>query len=246
MLYGSIKYAEDLPYTNQIISDFSNTMQTNKRALTLGSLALSMLLGRIALSGMIAKSPEDAINKKETEVWAKQYLKGKTHVVPYKDLGNAFYTHMTNKNTGEKQHIVAYDPKFNKSVAAHEIGHGMSHFPRVPLSNLIAPALLSIGGYSFGTHLGIEDGKFDGLGMSLIGAGMLAPTLIDEYGASSNAKKILKDHNIKPRGLTRAWATYAAPLAVGVGALGAGYFTGQYYNNKLHQIDPNADFEFKG
>jgi len=161
----------------------------------------------------------------------------KVDVKPEKDLGNAYYY----KDDNDK-HVIRYDPEFNKSIMAHEIGHGMSSFPRVPLSGLLAGPLLATGGFMYGTNLGLENGSHDGLGRLLGGAAMLTPTLIDEYGASSNARKILKEEGVKPRGLTRAWSTYALPGVVGLGALGAGYLTGNHYNNKLQEIAPGAKF----
>lgn len=247
MLLGQIKLGEDdlqsiYDSSAQVAHEYNHTRGLTSKGLTLGSLGLAGILSLLAAQGMKAHGKNDAIDQKQSIEWAKKYLNtNKVDVKPEPELGNAYY--YRDPNSGK--HIIRYDPEFNKSIVAHEIGHGMSRFPRIPLSGLLAGPLLASGGFDYGTSLGLENGSMDGLGRFIGGAAMLTPTLIDEYGASSNARKILKNEGIKPRGLTRAWSTYALPGAVGLGALGAGYLTADHYSNKLHQIDPTAEFQFK-
>jgi hypothetical protein len=204
MFYGQLKIANN--------QELDQELSLLIRGAGLGSLLLSRALGAIAHSGAKADKPEDRIDPKETKEWGKKYLKSNINVEPIKDLENAYYF-----KDEKGKHNVHYDPTFNKSIAAHEIGHGMSSFPRVPLAGIIAPIALTLGGVEMGASLGQGLGP-DGIGKLLIGAGALTPTLIDEWMASHNAKKILNDHKIQPKGLNRAWLTYTLPAIVGAGA----------------------------
>ena len=227
---------------NNIANDYNDIRSNTAGGLRLGSIGLGLGLGWLASRGMKAKNDADKIDQKETTNWAKKYLNtNKVDVAPEPGLGNAYYAKHTNFDGSLRKHEIRYDPEFNKSIAAHEIGHGMFSIPRIPLSSLFGPTLLASGGFAYGNSLGLGDGTNEGLGALLLGGGIMAPTLADEYMASHNAKKILKDNNIKPRGLTRAWATYAAPLAVGLGALGAGYLGAKHYNDKIHEMNPDWD-----
>ncbi len=81
-----------------------------------------------------------------------------------------------------------------------------------------------MGGYEMGSSLARDEGV-DGAGKLIAGSAVLTPTLVDEWLASQNAKKIMREQGLEPRGLTRALSTYAAPLALGAG-------TGLYAYNK--------------
>jgi hypothetical protein len=175
------------------------------------SVALGGGLMLAANSGIKANSKEDRVNQAELTQWAKKYLNSnKVDVRPRPGINNAYYQKVNDT------HVIRYDPRVHKTIGAHEIGHGMSSFPRIPGSSFLGPVLAGMGAFRTGYTGGEE-----GLAPLLIGAGIQVPTLIDEWMASSNAKKILKDNNIKPRGLKRAWLTYAAPLlTAGIGLTG--------------------------
>jgi hypothetical protein len=253
MLYGQIKISSVLPDVstmtqdqidsyNNIVDQYNENRKNTSGGIRAGSIGLGLGLSWLASRGMKAKNPEDRIDQKQTTDWAKKYLNtNKVDVAPVQDLGNAYYSKHYNYNGDVAKHEIRYDPEFNKSIAAHEIGHGMWSIPRVPFSSLLGPALLGAGGYDYGSSLGLGDGTNEGLSQFLLGGAIMTPTLVDEYMASKNARKILADNNIKPRGLTRAWSTYAAPVAVGLGALGAGYLGAKYYTDKMHELNPNWD-----
>lgn len=222
--------------------DYNENLKHLQSGSVVASVLLGLGMGQIAVNGMRSKGPHDAIDQKQSVEWAKKYLKtNKVDIAPEDGLNNAYY-HKT-----DGKHTIRYDPTLSKSVMAHEIGHGMKKTPRVPFANIVAPALLGIGGLQAGAHLGNgDDDYWPGLGKMLLGGAILTPTLMDEYGASSGARKILADNNLKPRGLTRAWSTYALPLATGAGTLGAAYYMGKHYKDKLHDLNPQGSFDLSG
>jgi hypothetical protein len=188
----------------------------------LGSLGINALIHLAAQGGGKAENKSDRIDKQELAAWARKYLKTKNvEVVPIKNLNNAAYVpHMRD---GEQYHGIVYDPTMNKSVGAHEIGHGMGKIPRVPFSDKLAPLLIGYGAYRAGHNN--FDAHEAGLLPLLAGAAIQLPTVADEWLASHNARKILKENNIEPKGLNRAWLTYLAPLITGGLAAGVGYAT---------------------
>lgn len=240
---------------DQISHGFKTTNETIGKSIGPGALALSLLLGYAAKKGMRAQGPHDKIDGPEIERWGNKYLKS-NHVYAFPKPGtdNASYQkikfHPDGKNKPEQEgHVINYDPTLSKSVGAHEIGHGMKSIPRVPFSSLLAPYLLASGGYEAGVASGlgggdqVETSAAGGVGKGLLGLGLIAPTLADEWMASKNAKKILKTEGIKPRGLTRAWGTYAAPVGVGALAAGAGYAFGDHYSDRMANEAPDVRFQ---
>lgn len=154
---------------------------------------------------------------------ARRHLGGNIEVRPVEGLGNAFYT-TERDEAGDNKHVITYDPRANMSVIAHEIGHGLKPIPRVPLSGLIAPALMSSGLFNIGGAAGLgKPVRGRDIGLAALGAALYTPTLLGEYKATSEAEKILGE---KPKGLGSAYLTYALPpllaATYGLGAYGIG------------------------
>lgn len=106
------------------------------------------------------------------------------------------------------------------SVVAHELGHAVQHnknglpsfasrlrHPVLPRIGELTSSILNTQGATRG-NMGLR-----ALGTTL-GLASVAPELIDEYQASRNARKILKDHGATGRPLSldgAFWTTYALP-----------------------------------
>ncbi len=256
MLLGQIKIANDpvalnptdFAHANQLQHDYNDNSWLLSHSTLPASILSALVFGAIAHHGMKANGPGDKIDKNELEGWGKEYLKT-PHVVAIPEKGTDNASYQTVQHRGNDYHVIKYDPELSKSVGAHEIGHGMGGFPRpdmhIPFANIIGSSLLATGAFNSGEAIANHGSLFDTWKQApalLGGLALTAPTLIDEYMASSNAKKILKDKGIKPRGLTRAWATYAAPTGLAAVLGAGGYFLGKHYNDKLHEINPDLSF----
>ena len=168
-------------------------------------------------------------SEKAVRILARKHLGSNIEVRPVEGLNNAYYT-TERDESGETKHVIAYDPRVNMSVIAHEIGHGLKPIPRVPLAGLVAPALLSSGLFNIGGAAGLgRPVRGRDIGLAALGAALYTPTLLGEYKATSEAEKILGE---KPKGLGSAYLTYALPplLAAGYG-LGA-YGIGRHARGK--------------
>ena len=228
--------AVKLAYSNQDVNDFNMYLKGLSRIGPLAGIGLSLAAGHIASSAMTAKKPDDRINERQSKEWVNKYL-GTKNVTFLKEpeSANASYSKLNLPGDKKPHHLITYDPKLNKSVMAHEIGHGMTKIPRMGMLQLLAPAALATGALNTGVDLAMERNPMDHplAGPALAGGTLgMIPILANEWGASHNARKILKDNNIKPVGLNRAWGTYALPFGV-AGMMGAsGYGLAKHFLNK--------------
>lgn len=226
-----------------------------RKTLQIGGVALPLVVGAFAAHGAKAKRPDERLTKERATELVRKYLSTSSPIanasekyrVPnsnifVKELNpddtlNAYYEKLKHSRTGELGHKITYHPKASASVLAHEIGHAQDSFPRAPqiLSYLSSPLLV---GGAVNTGYDLATGQTDDLGPHMLtgglGLALQLPTMIDEYGASHRARKILKNEGIKPRGLNRAWLTYALPSVIAAGAGGAGYLLGKNYYDQLH------------
>jgi hypothetical protein len=183
-------------------------------------LPASLAAGTLASWNVRRQAFDDIpTTEKAVRKLARKHLGGNIEVRAVDGLGNAFYT-TENDEAGNRKHVITYDPRVNLSVIAHEIGHGLKPIPRVPLSGLLGPALMSTGMFNLGSRAGLGQplrGR-DAL-LAALGAAAYAPTLLSEYAATSEAKNVLGE---QPKGLGSAYMTYALPpLLAGTYGLGA-------------------------
>lgn len=187
-------------------------------------LPVSLATGALASWNVRRHAFDDVpTTEKAVRNLARKHLGSNIDVRPVEDLGNAFYEKKKDE-AGHTKHVITYDPRVNMSVIAHEIGHGLKPIPRVPLSGLFAPALLTGGLYNIGRAAGLGRAiRGRDIGLSALGAAMYAPTLISEHLATSKAQEVLGE---KPKGLGSAYLTYALPpilaAVYGLGAYGVG------------------------
>jgi hypothetical protein len=208
-----MKKRADIFTPGQKVSMFGATLLP--AALTAGALA----------SWNVRRHAFDDIPTSEKAVrnLARKHLGSNIEVRAVEGLGNAFYT-TERDEAGAIKHVITYDPRVNMSVVAHEIGHGLKPIPRVPLSGLIAPALMSSGLFNIGGAAGLgKPIRGRDVGLAALGAALYTPTLLGEYKATSEAKNILGE---QPKGLGSAYLTYALPpllaATYGLGAYGVG------------------------
>jgi hypothetical protein len=187
-------------------------------------LPASLAAGALA-NWNVRRNAFDDIETSEKAVrsLARKHLGRNIEVRPVEGLNNAFYT-TERDEAGETKHVITYDPRVNMSVIAHEVGHGLKPIPRVPLSSLLGPALMTGGLFNVGGSAGLgQPVRGRDVGLAALGAAMYAPTLLSEYKATTEAKNVLGE---QPKGLGSAYLTYAlAPLlagAYGAGAYGIG------------------------
>jgi len=154
---------------------------------------------------------------------ARKHLGSNIEVRPVEGLGNAFHT-TERDEAGESKHVITYDPRVSMSAIAHKIGRVKRPSFKVPLGNLLGPALMSSGLFNLGGAAGLGDPiRGRDIGLAALGAAMYAPTLVGEHRAIAEAENILGE---KPKGLGSTYASYALPpllaATYGLGAYGIG------------------------
>ena len=188
-------------------------------AYALATIPASMLAGvvahQVAKHNMMDESPASA---RRVTRFVKRHLGPNVVLRPVEGLGNAAYSQEKNEQ-GSVTHVITYDPRVKMSVIAHEIGHADKKLPSFPAMDVLGPTLLAYGSYHAGKNLG-QGKPIGGLAKTTagLGAGMSAPTLINEYMATQRAKELVED----PAGLSAAYATYALPpVLAGLEGLGS-------------------------
>lgn len=190
---------------------FKFSPDTKMLAYALGTIPVSMLAGlaahRLAQRGMLSETPA---SPRKVERFVRRHLGSNIVLRPVEGLGNASYA-QEKDGTGNTVHVITYDPKVKMSIIAHEIGHADRSFPTSPVLDVLGPTALAYGSYHLGKRLGKGEptGRLPWIAAGL-GAGMSAPTLINEHLATQRAKELVDD----PAGLAGAYATYALPPAL--------------------------------
>jgi hypothetical protein len=183
-------------------------------------LPISLTAGALANWNVRRRAFDDIpTTEKAVRNLARKHLGDNIEIRSVEGLGNAFHS-VERDEAGKTKHVITYDPRVNMSVIAHEIGHGLKPIPRVPLSSLLGPALMSMGMFNIGARAGLgSDVRGRDLLLAGLGAAAYAPTLLSEHAATSQAKEILGE---QPKGLGSAYLTYAlAPMLAGAYGLGA-------------------------
>ena len=202
-----------------------------------GGLVASGLAGYLAMQAL--QDEEGKTQKpKAVQAFAEKHLGKNTITLPTHpdEPLNASYERVPVRNEKDDKdtdhHVIQYHPQISRSGIAHEIGHGLSKMPDFRLGYALGPAIAGLGTYQVGRSLGF--GQTPALGSMLaagLGTAAMAPTLLNEWSASSHAKRIMREEGSEAKGLGRAGLTYLLPLATTAAAGLGSYGLAKYFHN---------------